>query len=127
MADWASTSMVDNPARGQLNRENDFPYPRCLCLRIWSRQTGSAVLSHVSPLNLHTKAESGVYSRAPLLPPAFRDRYYIVCILYTILYTIYTIYDDDDDDGAHPYRQPSSGSTSLTFNWFQVVRNKFST
>ena len=39
---------VANPARGQLNRENDFyscPRPR---LRIWSRETGSAVPSRVS-------------------------------------------------------------------------------
>ena len=30
---------VANPARGQLNRENDIPCPRA-CLRIWSRETG---------------------------------------------------------------------------------------
>ena len=28
------------------------------CLIIWSRETGSAVPSHVSPLILHTKAEA---------------------------------------------------------------------
>ena len=42
-----------NPARGQLNRENEFfsyfPCPRS-CLRIWSRQTGSVVPSRVSLL-----------------------------------------------------------------------------
>ena len=38
---------VANPARGQLNRENDYsPVP--VRLRIWSRKTGSAVLSRVS-------------------------------------------------------------------------------
>ena len=38
---------VANPARGQLNRENNIlPYPRA-CLRIWSRETGSAVPSRV--------------------------------------------------------------------------------
>ena len=42
---------VANPARGQLNRENkiSFPCPRA-CLRIWSRETGSAVPSRVSLL-----------------------------------------------------------------------------
>ena len=39
---------VANPARGQLNRENEyFPGP-CFHLRIWSRETGSAVPSRVS-------------------------------------------------------------------------------
>ena len=32
-------------------------------LRIWSRETGSAVPSRVSPLILHTQAGSGAYSR----------------------------------------------------------------
>ena len=40
---------VANPARGQLNREKIFPCPRA-CLRIWSRETGSAVPSRVSLL-----------------------------------------------------------------------------
>ena len=41
---------VVNPARGQLNRENKiFPCPRA-CLRIRSRETGSAVPSRVSLL-----------------------------------------------------------------------------
>ena len=33
------------------------------CLRIWSRETSSAVPSRVSLLILHTQAESGAYSR----------------------------------------------------------------
>ena len=40
---------VANPARGQLNREKIFPCLRA-CLRIWSRETGSAVPSRVSLL-----------------------------------------------------------------------------
>ena len=40
---------VANPARGQLNRERDIPCPRS-CLRIWSRETGSAVPSRLSLL-----------------------------------------------------------------------------
>ena len=52
---------VANPTRGQLNRDF-FP-----CLRsrliIWSCETGSADPSSLSPLILHTEAETGVYSR----------------------------------------------------------------
>ena len=41
---------VANPARGQLNRENKiFPCSRSR-LKIWSRETGSAVPSRVSLL-----------------------------------------------------------------------------
>ena len=40
---------VANPARGQLNRENEYSRPRT-SLRIWSRETGSAVPSRVSLL-----------------------------------------------------------------------------
>ena len=41
---------VANPARGQVNREKRIiPCPRA-CLRIWSRETGSAVPSRVSLL-----------------------------------------------------------------------------
>ena len=40
---------VANPARGQLNRENNIPCPRA-CLRIWYREMGSAVPSCVSLL-----------------------------------------------------------------------------
>ena len=40
---------VANPARGQLNRGKILPCPRA-CLRIWSRETGSAVPSRVSLL-----------------------------------------------------------------------------
>ena len=60
-----------------------FPCPRSR-LRIWSRETGSAVPSGASRLILHThQAESGAYSRVSLLPSAFRD-------------------------GMHPYRHPPS-------------------
>ena len=51
---------VANPARGQLNRENEHsPVFIRTCLRIWSRETGLAVPSRVSLLILHTQAESG--------------------------------------------------------------------
>ena len=55
--------MVANPACIELKRENEyFPCPRSR-LRIWSRETGSAVPPRVSPLILHTRAEFGAYSR----------------------------------------------------------------
>ena len=41
---------VANPARGQLNRENEYSSVRVSCLRIWSRETVSAVPSRVSLL-----------------------------------------------------------------------------
>ena len=40
---------VANPARGQLTGKIIVPCPRA-CLRIWSRETGSAVPSRVSLL-----------------------------------------------------------------------------
>ena len=58
-----------NLARGQLNRENEFPCPRCSCLRILSRETVSAVPSYVSMLlfilRLNVVLTYGI-------PPAFR-------------------------------------------------------
>ena len=65
---------VASPARGQLNRKNEyFAVVRVRsCLRIWSRETGSAVPSRV-PAHLHTQAESGAYlldsSRVPRRRP----------------------------------------------------------
>ena len=42
---------VASPARGQLIRKNEyFPVPVRSCLRIWSRESGSAVPSRVSLL-----------------------------------------------------------------------------
>ena len=54
---------VANPARGQLNRENKYSPVPVRALRIWSRETGSAVPSRVSLFILHTQAESGAYLR----------------------------------------------------------------
>ena len=65
-----------------------FPCPRSR-LRIWSRETGSAVPSRVGPLIPQTRLNIGAYSGVPL-PPAIRD----------------IDYDDDYDNGVHPYRQP---------------------
>ena len=60
LVEYRSTGEFANPARGQLNRES------FLCLRsrlkIWPRETGSAVPSRVSAFILGTQAESGAYS-----------------------------------------------------------------
>ena len=55
---------VANPACGQLNREDEYflVCPRSR-LRIWPRETRSAVPSRINLLNLPAKAESGAYSR----------------------------------------------------------------
>ena len=54
---------VANPARGQLNRENEkIPYPRSR-LRIWSRETVFGRPVPRQPAHLHTQTESGTYSR----------------------------------------------------------------
>ena len=63
------TSMItppDNPACGAELKSHWL-------LSIRSRETGSPYPYSVSSLILHTQAESGAYSRAHLLPPAFRD------------------------------------------------------
>ena len=62
---------VANPARGQLNRENEYFSVRVPSrLRIWSRETGSAVPSRVSLfisiLRLNMVLTYGI-------PPEFRD------------------------------------------------------
>ena len=52
---------VANPARGKLKRGGgEIPCPRSR-LRIWSRETGSAVPFRASLLILLTQAESGAY------------------------------------------------------------------
>ena len=68
---------VANPARGQLNRENNIPLPRT-CRRIWSRKTGSAVPSSVSLL-------ISIILRLDLvltygIPPEFRGGVYLFII-----------------------------------------------
>ena len=56
---WTKPGMVANPARGQLDEEkNVFPFLRSR-LRVRSRETGSAALSRVGLLILHTQTESG--------------------------------------------------------------------
>ena len=68
---------VANSARGQLNREKGiFPCPRP-CLRIWSRETGSAVTSRasllISILRLNLVLTYGI-------PPEFRGGVHLFII-----------------------------------------------
>ena len=66
--------VANNPARGQLNKENEYNFPLRVCsrLRIWSRETGSAVSSRVSPpiflLRLNLVLTYSLYG----IPPEFR-------------------------------------------------------
>ena len=53
-----------------------FPYPRSR-LRNWARETGSAVPSGISPLVLHTQAESDWLVLTHGIPPSFRDGVHI--------------------------------------------------
>ena len=59
---------VADPARGQLNRENEYFPPRSR-LRIWSRETGSAVPSPVSLLISILRLNLVLTYR---IPPEFR-------------------------------------------------------
>ena len=64
---------VVNPARRQLNRKNKCPYPRSR-LRIWSRETGSAVPPRVSLLSsIHRLNRVLTYE----IPPDFRGGVFI--------------------------------------------------
>ena len=61
---------VANPARGQLIRENEYITCPHSCLRIWSRETGSAVASRVSLLIISILRLNLVLTYG--IPPAFR-------------------------------------------------------
>ena len=52
---------VANPARGQLNRENNIPLSPCVPENLVSRDGFSRPVPR-QPAHLHTQAESGAYS-----------------------------------------------------------------
>ena len=58
---------VANPARGQLNRENNIPLSPCVPENFVSRDGFSRPVPRQSA-HLHTQAESGAYLR---IPPEF--------------------------------------------------------
>ena len=53
---------VANPARGQLNRDNDIPLSPCVPENLVSRD-GFSRPGPRQPAHLHTQAESGAYLR----------------------------------------------------------------
>ena len=53
---------VANPARGQLNRENDIPLSPCVPENLVSRDGFSRPVPR-QPAHLHIQAESGAYLR----------------------------------------------------------------
>ena len=115
--------MVANPARGQLNRENYlFPCPH-LHLRIWSRQTGSAVQSRVSPVILDTQAESDWLVLTHGIPPAFRDGIYLFIIPPTTIGSVPSLYQVTElrIDGVYCQDSASTGPVVL-----KVFCNAFS-
>ena len=65
-------------------------YPRSR-LSFWSREEGSALPPRVGSPVLHARDESGVYSRAPLLPPAFRDGAAAVCLPLPLVRTAWLV------------------------------------
>ena len=54
--------VIANPARGQLNRENNFPLSPCVPKNLVSRDGFSRPVPR-QPAHLHTQAESGAYLR----------------------------------------------------------------
>ena len=59
---------VANPARGQLNKENNIPLSPCVPENLVSRDGFSRPVPR-QRAHLHTQAESGAYLREP---PEFR-------------------------------------------------------
>ena len=60
-------------------------------LSFWSREESSAFPPRVGSPILHTRAESGAYSRAPLLLPAFRDDAAAVCLPLPLVRTVWLV------------------------------------
>ena len=73
-------SKVANPARGQLNRENNIPLSPCVPENLVSRDGFSRPVPR-QPAHLHTQAESGAYlrdsSRVPRRRPFMKPPYAI--------------------------------------------------
>ena len=62
---------VANPARGQLNRENNIPLSPCVPENLISRDGFSRPVPR-QPAHLHTQAESGAYLRGSSRVPRRR-------------------------------------------------------
>ena len=72
---------VANPARGQLNRENNIPLSPCV-LENWVSRDGFSRPVPRQPAHLHTQAEPGAYlrdsSRVPRRRPSFMKPPYAI-------------------------------------------------
>ena len=72
---------VANPARGQLNRENNIPLSPCVPDNLVSRDGFSRPVPRRQSAHLHTQAESGAYlrdsSRVPRRRPFMKPPYAI--------------------------------------------------
>ena len=96
--------MVANHACGQLNSKHDIS-PVSVCSRIWSREMGSAVPPRVSPLILHTQAESAVFPRG--ISSAFRNG--VIVHLFIPSTAIVSIPSLSDHAVAYRWRSLSRG------------------
>ena len=81
ITEYGSTRKVANPARGQLNRENNIPLSTCVPEHLASRDGFSPPVPR-QPANLHTQAESGANnlrdsSRVPRRRPFMKPQYAI--------------------------------------------------
>ena len=80
IAEYGSNGKVANPARGQLNRENNIPLSPCVPENLVSRDGFSRLVPR-QPAHLHTQAESGAYlrdsSRVPRRRPFMKPPYAI--------------------------------------------------
>ena len=93
-----------------------FPCPRPR-LRIWSRETGSAVPTRVNPLILHTQAESDWLVLTHGIPPASRDGVHL-SIPPTAIGSVLSLSSTQlRTDGVH--RQESAGTGPVVL---EVVR-----
>ena len=57
----------------------------------WSREQGSALPPRVGLPILHARAQSGAYSRAPLLSPAFRGGAAAACLPLPLVRTVWRV------------------------------------
>ena len=77
---WDQPAKVANPARGQLNRENNIPLSPCVPENLVSRDEFSRPVPR-QPAHLYTQAESGAYlrvsSRVPRRRPFMKPPYAI--------------------------------------------------
>ena len=80
IAEYDQPGKVANPARGQLNRENNIPLSPCVPENLVSRDGFSRPVPR-QPAHLHTQAESGAYlrdsSRVPRRRPFMKPPYAI--------------------------------------------------